>query len=239
LNPDGLRAALRLVLITPGDRAPEATRALVEAALAGGVTCVLLREPQLTRDARACLAQGLTEAAHEAGAALVIHGDPGLAVECGADGVHTGHGGPDVGALRTRAPRRWAGRSAHWPIGAEDRAADYVLLSPFRPTHRSHPRPLLTEQQVRAVLADPGVPPVVALGGLTADTLPELPPGLAGVAVMRAITESADPCAAAQSLVEALGASMGSPRNGAPDAARVRRPPPPGHGQAPEAEASR
>jgi hypothetical protein len=56
---------------------------------------------------------------------------------------------------------------------------------------------------------------------------------------MRAITESADPCAAAQSLVEALGASMGSPRNGAPDAARVRRPPPPGHGQAPEAEASR
>lgn len=194
------------MLVTPGDRDPERTRELVESALGGGVTAVLVREPQLAQDARAFLAQGLTEAAHEAGARVLVHRDPELALECGADAVHTGHAGPSVAALRERAPGLAAGRSAHWPLQDEDRAADYVLLSPFRPTPRSHPRPLLTAAQVRSVLDAPGAPPVVALGGLTADDVAALPDGLAGVAVMRAISGSPDPRAAARSLREALAA---------------------------------
>jgi thiamine-phosphate pyrophosphorylase len=206
LSPEDPGRWLRLVLITPGDRGPEQTRALVEAALAGGVTCVLVREPQLARDARAFLAQGLTEAAHEAGARIVVHGDPELALECGADGVHLGHGGPALAAVRERAPGLTTGRSAHWPLQDEDHTADYMLLSPFRPTPHSHPRPLLTQAQVRSVLDLPSAPPVVALGGLTATDVPDLPDGLAGIAVIRAIVAAPDPRAAAQALVEALGA---------------------------------
>jgi thiamine-phosphate pyrophosphorylase len=204
LSPEFPARALRLVLITPGDRAPDATRQLAEAAMAGGVTAVLLREPQLARDARAFLAQGLAESAHELGARIIVHREADLALECGADGVHTGFGGPSIAALRQRAPGLTAGRSAHWPLQADDRAADYVLLSPFRPTPRSHPRPLLTEEQVRAALDDATLPPVVALGGLTADLVAELPDGLTGIAVMRAISDASDPVASAGALSDAL-----------------------------------
>jgi thiamine monophosphate synthase len=71
---------LRLVLITPGDRAADETLQVVEQALRGGVTAVLLREPQLSQDARNFLAQELAVAAREAGAWLVVHNDVALAL---------------------------------------------------------------------------------------------------------------------------------------------------------------
>ena len=95
-----LARRLRLVLITPADREPDATQRLVEQALAGGVTAVLLREPQLGRDERNFLAQALAEAAHDAGALLLVHNDTAAGLECSADGVHTGWGGPEPAAVR-------------------------------------------------------------------------------------------------------------------------------------------
>jgi thiamine-phosphate pyrophosphorylase len=199
-----LARRLRLVLITPGDRQPDATQRLVEQALAGGVTAVLLREPQLSQDERNFLAQALTEAAHEAGALLLVHNDTGAALECAADGVHTGWGGPEPAAVRAAAPGLLLGRSAHWPLQDEDRAADYLLLSPFRATPKAHPRPLLSDEQVRRALAEPGLGPIVALGGLTSTEVGALPEGLAGVAVLRAIGQAADPTAAAAELRAAV-----------------------------------
>jgi thiamine-phosphate pyrophosphorylase len=199
-----LARRLRLVLITPGDRPPEATQRLVELALAGGVTAVLLREPQLGQDERNFLAQALAEAAHDAGALFLVHNDTGAALECAADGVHLGWGGPEPAAARTAAPGLIVGRSAHWPLQAQDRAADYLLLSPFRATPKAHPRPLLSAEQVRSVLAEPGLGPIVALGGLDAAELGALPEGLAGVAVLRAIGQADDPAAAATELRAAV-----------------------------------
>ena len=188
------------MFISPGDRAPEATLALIERALAGGVTAVLLREPGLTEDTRAWLAQSVVEEAHEAGALALVHNDIALALECAADGVHTGHGGPTLAAIRARAPSLLAGRSAHWPLQHEDTAADYVLLSPFRATPKSLPRPLLTVTQITAALSVLHGKAVVALGGLQADDVAALPASLAGLAVLRAIADSPDPRAAAAAL---------------------------------------
>jgi thiamine-phosphate pyrophosphorylase len=146
--------------------------------------------------------------ARRAGAVLLVHRDADLARACGASGVHTGWGGAPVAALRARAPGLLVGRSAHWPLQPEDVAADYLLLSPFRATPRSHPRPLLTAAQVEAVLARADLPPVYALGGLAAADVPALPAGLAGLAVIRAIADAPDPAAAAAALCAALDARL-------------------------------
>lgn len=195
---------LRLVLITPGDRPAGATQALVEAALAGGVTAVLLREPALNPDERRSLARSLATAASRADALLLVHNDLAAALACDADALHLGWGGPELSSVRAEQPSLLLGRSAHWPLQPVDREADYLLLSPFRTTVRSQPRPLLTESQVRSVLAERGLGPVVALGGIEASDVGRLPAGLAGVAVLRAIAQAADPAAAAAELRAAV-----------------------------------
>jgi thiamine-phosphate pyrophosphorylase len=216
----GLAARLPLVLVTPGDRPPAATLQLARAALAGGVSAVLLREPQLEADARTTLARELRAATRERGALLLVSRDTALALACEADGVHAGWGGPDVAALRAAALGRVVGRSCHWPVEPDDLRADWLLLSPFRPTARSHPRPLLTASQAREVLARPGLPPTVALGGLRAEDVPALPAGLAGVAVVRAIADAPDARAAARRLREAVDQRLaGGARFGPPVAA--------------------
>ena len=216
----GLPARQALVLVTPGDRPAAALLDLARAALAGGVSALLLREPQLPPEARARLAHELRRATAEHGALLLVSRDAALAVACDADGVHAGWGGPDVAALRAELPGRLVGRSCHWPVEPDDLRADWLLLSPFRPTSRSHPRPLLSESQARTVLARPGLPPAVALGGLRAHDVPALPEGLVGVAVVRAIADAADPRAAARALRAAVQARLaGAPRFGPPIAA--------------------
>lgn len=192
--------ALRLVFVTPGDRKPAATVSLIEAVLEGGVTALLLRERQLPPDERAALYEEATACAHAAGALALVSGDVRAARACGADGVHLGHGSPSVAQARAAGGALLVGRSCHWPVTAEDRAADYITLSPFAPTHRSHPRPLLTASQIASALADPALGPIVALGGLDARAVPDLPDGLAGVAVIRALADARDPRGAAATL---------------------------------------
>jgi len=93
------------------------------------------------------------------------------------------------------------------------------MLSPFRPTHRSLDRPLLTTEQVQSVVAHPGLGPVVALGGLTAADVSDLPDGLAGMAVIRSLSEARDPRGAAAVLRSQADArwSFGGSQGGATD----------------------
>jgi len=190
-------ARLRLVFVTPGDREGPATVELVERVAEGGVTAVLMRELQLSPAERRPLYATLCAACRRHGVMSLVSRDHELALASGADGVHTGWGGPSVGTVRAAAKGLLVGRSAHWPLDVDDTAADYVTLSPFRPTHRSARRPVLGEAQVAGALATPGLGPVVALGGVTAADVPDLPPGIAGVAVMRALADAPDPRGAA------------------------------------------
>jgi len=195
-----------LLFITPGTRAPADTLRLVQAALDGGVQVLLLRERQLDGAARAALGHALAAEVRRAGARLLVHTDVDLALACGAEGVQLGFDGGSVAQARARAPQLLVGRSAHWPLQPDDLAADFVLLSPFRATHASRPRPLLRDGLVRAALADLQPAPVFALGGLGAADVPTLPAGLAGMAVIRAIADAQDPRAAAAVLRAALDA---------------------------------
>jgi len=207
--------SLRLVCVTPGDRAAPATEQLVRQVLEGGVTAVLLREPQLAARERAALYAACAAHCRRAGALALVSREPQLAVDCGADGVQLGHASPDVATARRLAPGLLVGRSAHWPLQPDDLVADYLLLSPFRPTPRSLPRPLLTPAQVQEVLGAVAPRPVVALGGLSAASVQALPEGLAGVAVLSALGAARDArtqAAELRSVVDAwlaFGAAVG------------------------------
>jgi thiamine-phosphate pyrophosphorylase len=77
----------RLYLITPPIADAAQFKPLLEAALkAGEVACVLLRHA--ARGDAKLIAETLTPIAQEQGAALLIEGDPRLAMRVGADGVH-------------------------------------------------------------------------------------------------------------------------------------------------------
>lgn len=199
-----LPGALRLVSITPGDRTPAETLALTEASLGGGACAVLLRERALEPTALLSLAHDLSALCRLAGALLLVSNDVELALACAASGVHLGHGGPAVDVVRRTAPGLLVGRSAHWPPGPEDRAADYVTLSPVASTPHSWPRPLLSAEQLCCAVADPALGPVLALGGLDVESIGALPANVAGVAVLRALSQAVDPRVAAARLLQAF-----------------------------------
>ncbi len=201
---DDRLGALRLVFITPGRMCPEETLSLIGQVLEGGVTTVLLREPQLPVEQLAVLAEKTVEACQAWKARTLVSRDVDLAHACGADGVHLGWDSPSVDEARKRMPGGLVGRSAHWPIQADDQLADYVTLSPFRATWESRPRPLLESHQIHSALSLDGLGPVIALGGLTAADIPDLPDGLSGVAVVRALAEAVDPRVAAAVFRSAL-----------------------------------
>jgi thiamine-phosphate diphosphorylase len=167
--------------------------ATVAAAVDAGAPAIVLRERDLPRARRAALAADLRSVTAAAGAWLVVAGDPRLAAEVGADGVHLA--GRDPLAL---AAGMVTGRSCHDAAEvAAARAAgvDLVTLSPVAPTP-SKPvyGPALGPDGLATLAAAAGPAIVYALGGVTPHEVPRwCASGAHGVAVMGAVMTSADP----------------------------------------------
>ncbi|MGQ4275212.1 thiamine phosphate synthase [Terrihabitans sp. B22-R8] len=180
---------------------------LVEEALAGGVTIVQLRDPdlpvrELVEDGRAL--RGLLKGR---GIPLIINDRVDVALAVEADGVHLGQ--DDMGA---RDARRAAGPDLilGLSIGSPDEFeasrddlpfVDYVGIGPVRGTS--------TKSDAGAAIGIDGFArvrklvdrPVVAIGGLAQSQIGDLiAQGADGVAVVSAICGSADPQAAARDL---------------------------------------
>lgn len=178
---------------------------VVEAALAGGVDTVLVRERRMNSARLLAFASRLRSLTREAGARLIIHTQADIALAVEAEGVHVAAN--SIGELP--AIRDWIGQaplslsaSCHnlAEIGwAHAMGADFAFLSPVFPT-RSHPgRSHLGPAGFRAI-ADSAPLPIIALGGIT----PENRQQLAGysVAVIDAILSAADPESAARGLLD-------------------------------------
>ncbi|MGZ4353085.1 MAG: thiamine phosphate synthase, partial [Gaiellaceae bacterium] len=104
----------------------------VEAALAGGVDVVQLRDKDASDDELVEAGRRFRRLTREAGALLVVNDRPDLAVACDADGVHVGQ--DDLPVAEARAvvgPKRLVGLSTHSPeqIRAA-RGVDYLGVGP-------------------------------------------------------------------------------------------------------------
>ncbi len=198
------KAVLYLVCdLRPGGRALEDVLA---PALAGGVDIVQLRDKQATRDellAGAAIARRLCD---DAGALLILNDRPDLVLEAGADGCHVGQDDMDAPDARALAGESAiVGQSTHFPneIDAAT-SADYIGVGPVFATPTKPGRAAVGFELVRYAGAHAPLP-FFAIGGIDATNVDAVvDAGARRIAVVRAITEAADPRAAAAALRAAL-----------------------------------
>jgi thiamine-phosphate pyrophosphorylase len=213
-------AAARLYLCTDARREQGDLAEFAEAALAGGVDVVQLRDkgsagerehgPLEARGELAALAV-LRAAADRHGALLAVNDRADLALAAGADVLHLGQDDlPVADARRILGPDVVVGRSTHdvtqARAAAREPGVDYFCTGPCWPTPTKPGRDAPGLDLVRATAADAPQRPWFAIGGVDAERLPEvLAAGATRIVVVRAITSAADPEAAARALRTALG----------------------------------
>lgn len=205
-----------LHLVTDRKAAPDLV-AVVQAAVAGGVQWVQLRDKTAAALDLFHLAQRLAPVCRAAGAGLLVNDRVDVAVAAGCDGVHLARKSLPVDAARRILPvPMLLGASVHSLAEAQEavqQGADYVTFGSVYPT-RSHPgqRPAGLDELARVVDAVPV--PVLAIGGITPDNVEAvLATGVAGIAVISAIQGDPDPAAAAARLRERMEASAHRPRH--------------------------
>lgn len=172
-------------------------------ALAGGVDLFQLREKDAPDEVVLREAERARAICADAGVPFLLNDRPDLARLADADGVHVGQDDEPVAAAREAVGAdRIVGLSTHAPeqLAARD-GADYVAVGPVHATPTKPGRPAAGIGYVsHAARAGVDVP-WFAIGGIDADTLPAvLDAGARRVVVVRAITEAADPEAAARTL---------------------------------------
>lgn len=190
----------RLYLVAP---ARPGLPDLIEAAVAGGVDLVQVREKRL---ADAALLRALDEArevTRRLGVPLVVNDRPDLAVLAEADAVHVGQGDLPVDAVRRFGLP--VGLSTHAPAEIEAADADYIGVGPVHATPTKEGRPAVGLELVRHAAAH-ATQPWFAIGGIDRTNVEQVvAAGATRVAVVRAIADAPDPEAAARELRAALG----------------------------------
>ncbi|MGH3726564.1 MAG: thiamine phosphate synthase [Mycobacterium sp.] len=191
----------------------------VDAALAGGVDMVQLRdkgsagerqygrlEPAQELD---CLAV-LHEAAARHGALFAVNDRADIARAAGADVLHLGQDDLPLSVAREIVgPDVLIGRSTHDAAQAREAAGDtqidYFCCGPCWPTPTKPGRSAPGLDLLRAAASVQTAKPWFAIGGIDEARLPEvIAAGASRVVVVRAITGAADPREAAASLLRRL-----------------------------------
>ncbi|MBT8225018.1 MAG: thiamine phosphate synthase [Dactylosporangium sp.] len=198
----------RLHLITD-HRPGRNVSGIVTAAIAGGVDTVQVRVADETTDRDAYdLAGQVLALCREHQVPCLVNDRLHIALAVGADGGHVGAGDlPVTAARRVLGPDAVLGATARTPQEARQAAADgasYVGVGPVYPTSTKHglPDPLGPEG-LRAVTGAVTIP-VIAIGGITVAVVGHVrAAGAHGVAVVRAISGTPDPLAAAAALSRA------------------------------------
>ena len=178
-------------------------------AAAGPALALHARDRAASTRALAGVAARFVALARPAEAAVVVNGRPDVAVAVGAHGVQLAAGDLAPADARRVLPRGWIGRSVHSAeegAAARTEGADFLMAGPVypTPTHPGHPGAGV--ELIRACAAI-GLP-VIAIGGVTAERVPELlAAGAYGVAAIRALWAGEDPARAAMEILELLAGS--------------------------------
>ncbi|WP_280258515.1 thiamine phosphate synthase [Nocardia wallacei] len=218
-SPRERLASARLYLCTDARRDKGDLAAFAEAALAGGVDIIQLRDkgsageaafgPLEARAELGVLAE-LRAATRRHGALLAVNDRADIAHAAGADVLHLGQDdlppwyarkivGPDVVIGRSTHDREQAG------LAAIEEHIDYFCTGPVWTTPTKPGRPAAGLDLVRSTAAARPTRPWFAIGGIDNARLPEvLAAGATRIVVVRAITAAADPESAARTLKHRL-----------------------------------
>lgn len=202
---DEIRQGMTLYAVTDRSWLGERTLAqVVEEVLKGGATFLQLREKELDQATILAEAREIQAIAARYHVPFVINDSVDIALACDADGVHVGQAdlmGRDVRALI--GPDKILGITANTvelAVAAERAGADYIGAGAVFGTTTKQNAKNLSLDTLKAICQAVSIP-VVTIGGINADNLPNLTgTGAAGAAVVSALFAQKDPEAAAQNL---------------------------------------
>ena len=168
----------------------------VEAALKGGATCVQLREKELDFDTFLAEAVELKALCGRYGVPLIINDNVGIALRCGADGVHVGQEDMETGGVRAKVgPDMIVGvtaKTVEQALAAQQAGADY-LGSGAVFSSVAKPNALPMSKEMLRSICDAVTIPVVAIGGINLRNIGELEhTNIHGVAVVSGIFAAED-----------------------------------------------
>lgn len=186
----------------------------IRLALAGGCRWVQLRVKNASIDELRPMALEAQRMCREAGATFIIDDQVALVKEIGADGVHLGKNDmPVAEARKILGPDFIIGGTAntfedvkmHYQSGA-----NYIGCGPFRfTTTKEKLSPVLGLDGYRSIVSqmrEEGINlPIVAIGGITADDIPDImQTGVTGIALSGTVLRAEDPVAEMKRLLDLL-----------------------------------
>ena len=168
----------------------------VEAALKGGVTCVQLREKELSEEDFLAEAKEIKALCSRYHVPFFINDNVDVAIKCRADGVHVGQEDMKASDVRAKVGDQMIiGVSAHSveeAVEAVKNGADCLGVGAMFTTSTKADASVLPKETLRAICEAVDVP-VVAIGGIGESNILELAgTGADGVALVSAIFGAAD-----------------------------------------------
>jgi thiamine-phosphate pyrophosphorylase len=188
-------------------------------AIRGGVDIVQLRMKSGSDEAIVAAGRRFSALCSPSGVTLILDDRPDLVDAAGADGVHVGQDDiPVAEARRLVGAARIVGLSTHTPAqidaAAREPEVDYIGVGPVHATPTKPGRPAVGLDLVRYAAAHAATP-FFAIGGVNSGNAASVhAAGARRLAVVRALTEAADPERAARDLRAAVETerSVGSAR---------------------------
>jgi thiamine-phosphate pyrophosphorylase len=180
---------------------------LYEPLWAAGVTVLQLRMKAASAAAMLAVLDELLKN-KPAGTQVVVNDRLDVALAAGADGVHLGQDDLPLHAARrlcaSRGPGFVIGISTHNEEQAQaavQGGADYIALGPiFATQSKQNPDPVVGIERLRRVCASSPIP-VIAIGGITLDRVPDVvAAGAHGAAIIAAVNLAPDVRHAAQAV---------------------------------------
>jgi thiamine-phosphate pyrophosphorylase len=205
----------RIYLISPPDfelsRFPALLSRLFQA---HDIACLRLALATRDEDRIARAADACREAAHAADVAVVIESHLLLAERLGLDGVHLTDGARSVRKARKALGSdaivgSFCGASRHDGMTAGEAGADYVSFGPVAASSLGDGR--LAEPELFRWWSEMIEVPVVAEGGLSAETMRALAPHTDFFGIGEEIWRAGDPVAAFAELIDAMHQGLAEP----------------------------
>lgn len=168
----------------------------VESALAGGITCLQLREKELDEESFLKEAREIQALCRRYQVPFIVNDNVEVAIQCGADGIHVGQSDMKAGNVRSAVGDGMIlGVSVHnveEALEAEKQGADYLGVGAVFPTDTKKDASYVSYDTMKAICDAVSIP-VTAIGGIGKENLLNLQgSGADGVALVSAIFSASD-----------------------------------------------
>lgn len=201
-------------IVDMGYTTPQQVLPRTQALIEGGVRVIQLRAKKLSLQEIRPLAEDMQQLCRKQGALFVLNDYPEMAAAIQADAVHVGQdGGPLEEVRRIVGPAMLIGRSTHSPeqaLAAREEGADYIGFGPLFPTGTKPGRPAIGLQDIATVQQAVGKLPMFCIGGINADTLPQvLAAGARRVVIVSWLLQQSNIAQAAAQIIRQIRAVQG------------------------------